>query len=1001
MEAEQDLLFIVLSVQLGFATPQQVMTCASAWASDKSKKLSERLEADGVISPERYRMLKAMVSEAIKLNGGDGKKTLASFGGEQVVFQSFGGSIQVTTDGGLEIQPDDTEFDEDPLSVTPEVPGRYTFTDDGSSVSNSIQSDSEIGRGGIGRVFVAFDRHLGREVAIKELLDDKTGSDGDSPDIASTPMNKTIARFLREARVTGQLEHPNIVPVYEVGRRRNGKFYYTMKIVYGETLADAIKSCHSLGDRLKLLNHFADLCQAIAYAHSRGVIHRDIKPENVMVGEFGETVVLDWGMAKISGKKDIRGKELKKKIKLFQDGAAGKTVDGHPIGTPFYMSPEQAEGNIDDIDERSDVWGLGAVLYELLVGRTPFHGDNPFEVIGKVIKDPVPPIREISERVPTELAAVAAKALRRHKSNRYQTAKELADDVVAFQSGARVRAYEYSSWDLLRRFASKNKTALAVSLFALLLLLTLGVGAYFKVLKERERAKEFANYIVNDLSVKILSSPVSTPMPEDLFLALDYITSTVDPDEGSVHGRRDLANTYRTFSGVALRSGKSQKAKNYLEKAKDILQKLCNEFRDNPDLKNDLSVTFQSLGNIEVARGSFDEAKGFFLKSIEISEKLAASDSQKDEWQIGLSSAYERMGDWAAGINDYDEATDYYQKTFEVRKKLISKKPNDELCLNLMAKIHNRLGDLAERSNRLEERKTNYESALAYAKELIEKYPYDYRHKIILISVQGRLGDVAMDEGKLREARSHYQETMKVGKELYGYDPDNFTFNLNLSISYEKLGDLEEACGEGSKATEFYEKALSIREKLAVIDPYNAEILSLMASLYFNLGKLEKYYETLSDLKNLTAKNFTNDADLFEAAVLLGKYDDAMNYGHEALARNEEDASVRTVVLTYLSIAEVLSGKKSAAVRHLKEASQMAREIKDCPEWELKDEILEKAKFPPLLTNEVKQLIQEMFRWTKCDNNINFPQVLEQFSVRIGEAQITKPLGEEVKNEGE
>ena len=468
MTTDCNILFSVLAVQLGFATPQQVMAAAAAWAADQSKGIAERLEAEGIIDATKCAMLRNMAEEAVKAHGGDVQQTIASFGGDNAVYQSFGGSFQPAEDGSLQPVSEITDTDEDTLTVTPETPGRYSTP---GSVGDGNLTDtptSEIGRGGIGRVLVAYDQHLGREVAIKELLNDDGASISQTLATPGTPVSKTsamVARFLREARVTGQLEHPNIVPVYEVGRRKDGKLYYTMKIVRGKTLAQALKECGTLPERLKLLNHFVDLCQAVAYAHSRGVVHRDIKPENVMLGEFGETVVLDWGMAKIRGKKDIRSRELEREIRLYKDVAAGKTIDGHAIGTPAYMSPEQAEGRIEAIDERSDVWGLGAVLYEILTGQPPCTGVNAFEIIGKVIKERVKPVKETCEEAPIELAAVAEKALVRERDKRYQSAKELAEEVESYLTGGRVEAYEYSSWELLRRFYKQNK---AICLFSLL-----------------------------------------------------------------------------------------------------------------------------------------------------------------------------------------------------------------------------------------------------------------------------------------------------------------------------------------------------------------------------------------------------------------------------------------------------------------------------------------------------------------------------------------------------
>ena len=188
-------------------------------------------------------------------------------------------------------------------------------------------------------------RFLQRSIALKELLPEDALSRS-RPLTASSPV---ASRFVQEARITGQLEHPSIVPVYEIGHREEGTLYYTMRLVRGKTLLEAINEAGSLEERLKLLPRFVDLCQAIAYAHSRDVIHRDIKPGNVMVGEFGETVVLDWGVARAKGQRDVHAEGLTETLRVMNKGDSGdasKTAYGHALGTPAYMPPEQARGRL-------------------------------------------------------------------------------------------------------------------------------------------------------------------------------------------------------------------------------------------------------------------------------------------------------------------------------------------------------------------------------------------------------------------------------------------------------------------------------------------------------------------------------------------------------------------------------------------------------------------------------------------------------------------------------
>ncbi|MBN2493332.1 MAG: protein kinase [Deltaproteobacteria bacterium] len=322
----------------------------------------------------------------------------------------------------------------------------------------------QIGQGGQARVLLAFDRQVGREIAMKELLAKRSA--GSQSGSHPTSMQRP-ERFLREAKITGQLEHPNIVPVYELGRHPDGTLYYTMRWVRGQSLAEALQACESLPERLSLLGHFLDLCNAIAYAHSRGVIHRDLKPANVMVGEFGETVVLDWGVAKVSGVKDVRSKDIARGIELYLEDSGSHTAVGLALGTPAYMSPEQAQGQYELIDERSDIWGLGAVLFEILTGHPPFTGRTGKEILKRVVRGRRKTVRELCPEAAPELAAIVEKAMRVDRRSRYASARDLAGDVRAYMTGERVAAYDYGSWELLRRFARKNKAVLSASLLLL------------------------------------------------------------------------------------------------------------------------------------------------------------------------------------------------------------------------------------------------------------------------------------------------------------------------------------------------------------------------------------------------------------------------------------------------------------------------------------------------------------------------------------------------------
>ncbi len=342
------------------------------------------------------------------------------------------------------------------VEVSDEVDERYEYA------SPDGPDGAELGRGGMGRVLLVHDRHLGREVALKELLPEVVSSSG---------RRAAELRFVREARIAGQLEHPNIVTVYDMGRRPNGELYYSMKVVRGRTLSAALQSAGTLEERLHLFGHVSGLCQAIAYAHSEGVIHRDIKPDNVMIGEFGETVVLDWGGARVLPTTHNVG---------LLSSIPPQPAQRRWVGTPLYMSPEQIEGRLGDVDERSDVWALGVVLYQVLTGSFPFEGMT-FTELGNDISEKEPKrVRDVQPEVAPELAAIAERALRKDRRQRYPSAREMMRDIEAYRSGAQVAAYSYGRWELGSRFVGRHRLAFGAALLGAAILAAVVARSYHR-----------------------------------------------------------------------------------------------------------------------------------------------------------------------------------------------------------------------------------------------------------------------------------------------------------------------------------------------------------------------------------------------------------------------------------------------------------------------------------------------------------------------------------------
>lgn len=279
-----------------------------------------------------------------------------------------------------------------------------------------------LGRGGMATVYLARDRELDREVALKVLdLPDRTG------DLAS--------RMHREARIVARLEHPGIVPIHDVGTLPDDRVFYAMKHVNGERL-DAFPR-KSLPERLRV---FEKICDAVAFAHSQGVIHRDLKPENVMVGEFGEVLVMDWGLAKALREPETAAQDEP----VQRTGSPLQTDHGTVLGTPAYMAPEQASGDIARIDERTDVYALGAILYFLLTGEGPGSQETPASP------------RKLNEKIARSIEAVCLKAMAARQPGRYANARELAHDVARYLDGLPVSAYRENPLEMMQRWISRN-----------------------------------------------------------------------------------------------------------------------------------------------------------------------------------------------------------------------------------------------------------------------------------------------------------------------------------------------------------------------------------------------------------------------------------------------------------------------------------------------------------------------------------------------------------------
>jgi serine/threonine-protein kinase len=392
--ADLNLLFGILAVQMDLVSRDQLIAAMNAWVLDKARPLGQILREERALDDEEHALLEALVRKHLHKHGDDPARSLAAASSVPSVRQDLEQMADPDLHASLAHVP--IARSSSTAQAEQDDPNATRAYSVGALTSSGLRFRvlRPHASGGLGIVFVAHDQELGREVALKEIQ------------VQHADRADSRARFLLEAEITGGLEHPGIVPVYGLGHYEDGRPYYAMRFIRGDSLNEAIERFHKAdvagrdpGERAlalrQLLGRFVDVCDAIAYAHSRGVLHRDLKPANVMLGQFGETLVVDWGLAKAAGR-DI-GENASAEGPLHPASASGSapTQMGAAIGTPQYMSPEQAAGRLDQLGPATDVYSLEATLYCLLTGKAPVGGKEVGEVLRKVQRGDFPPPRQV------------------------------------------------------------------------------------------------------------------------------------------------------------------------------------------------------------------------------------------------------------------------------------------------------------------------------------------------------------------------------------------------------------------------------------------------------------------------------------------------------------------------------------------------------------------------------------------------------------------------------
>jgi serine/threonine protein kinase len=502
-EAGRNLLFGVLALQNDFISRDDLVAAFAVWVADKARPLGQVLVDRGALDEARRALLEALAGEHLQQHGGDPAASLAAVSSLGSVRDDLGQLADPDLQASLSTATSRATV----AGGAAEATASYAGTSTGGGGRFRILRPHA--QGGLGQISVALDEELHREVALKEL----------QPRHAADPTSRS--RFVQEAEITGGLEHPGIVPVYGLGHYDDGRPFYAMRFIKGDSLKDAIVRFHEAdrgsgrdpGERAvalqKLLRRYLDVCDAIAYAHSRGVLHRDLKPGNIMVGQYGETLVVDWGLAKLVGRAESAAEVSESTLHPASTSGLAETLPGSMIGTPAYMSPEQAAGDLGRIGRASDVYSLGATLYALLTGKPPIESPDVGEVLRRVQAGEIPSPRQVNPRIPPALESICRKAMALRPEQRFASPRALAHDIERWLADEPVAAHPErwttKSWRWARRHPTWSMWIVATGLTdCVVLLVLLTILSFERLVNLDDRSGAF----IGRLTILLLVSPL-------------------------------------------------------------------------------------------------------------------------------------------------------------------------------------------------------------------------------------------------------------------------------------------------------------------------------------------------------------------------------------------------------------------------------------------------------------------------------------------------------------
>jgi len=723
--------------------------------------------------------------------------------------------------------------------------------DEDSLVSPRFEFMRPLDQGGLGIVSVALDKSLNREVALKEIRDDRS----DDPVLRQ--------KFLLEAQLTGGLEHPGIIPIYGLGKSANGKPYYAMRLIKGNNLHLHIKNFHErvkqgksefAGQSLRrILRRFMDVCEAISYAHSRGVLHRDLKPSNIMLGPYGETLVVDWGLAKAMGISSAPDSKqtvdhsfaAQPETPLKPSGSkTDETQNGSIVGTPAYAPPEQLAGRLEMITVRSDVYGLGAILYEILCGQAPAAG-SLLDVIRKITTGKVTPARKINPSVPKSLDAICLKAIALAPEDRFESANELRSEVERWLDDAPVKSFPDPLWVQCRRWVRKHPS-LASTISVAAMMSILGTVIFTLVVSRNNAILASLNRVLDGKNTELLSSnqelaalntqldttnndlndsiqcekPAKEIAQQQSELALSTLNAVViDIQQGlkTVPGganirRRLLATSLAKLEKVATdvasqSSGDRSTLEALLELGDVVMQFGTDSSTPLPD-----RVTTTKMATNE-GKSAAKIAQSVFLRAHEIATSLDKEISGNKLAKPDLLSTGLALGNLNMRLGETENASTYFLQCLAVCEKLLEKSSDNFQFRQKKAYFSLRYAKFLAKTGRLDDSRRLYQSALSDYRRLLELQPEHQGVESGLCIVLEYLGESYGTDGQLQLAQEALAECLSRRENRYKAMPANTTFRRDLIIALGKYGENQLKLGELPEAISTADRTLALHRE--------------------------------------------------------------------------------------------------------------------------------------------------------------------------------------------